>query len=91
MPSSSATDIQSVVAGLWEAISRGELVANQRLIEKDICEEYGASRGTVRAALTALDAEGLVERIQNRGARVRSVSLAEAIEILEVRSLLEAH
>jgi DNA-binding GntR family transcriptional regulator len=90
MSRSSSTDIQPVVAGLREAISRGELVANQRLIEQDICDEYEASRGTVRAALAELATEGLVERIQNRGARVRSVSIAEAIEILEVRSALEA-
>ncbi|WP_104045089.1 GntR family transcriptional regulator [Arthrobacter sp. ZGTC412] len=91
MSRSSSTDIQPVVAGLREAISKGELVANQRLIEQDICDEYRASRGTVRAALAELATEGLVERIQNRGARVRSVSISEAIEILEVRSLLEAH
>lgn len=90
MSRSSSTDIQPVVAGLREAIARGEIVANQRLIEQDICEEYGASRGTVRAALAELATEGLVERVQNRGARVRSVSIAEAIEILEVRSVLEA-
>ena len=34
-------------------------------------------------------AEGLVERIQNRGARVRAISLDEAIEITEVRMALE--
>ena len=90
MSRSTSTDMQPVVAGLREAISKGELVANQRLIEQDICEQYSASRGTVRAALAELAAEGLVERIQNRGARVRSVSVEEAIEILEVRSLLEA-
>lgn len=90
MSRSSSTDIQAVVAALREAIAKGELVANQRLIEQDICEDYGASRGTVRAALAELATEGLVERIQNRGARVRSVSISEAIEILEVRSVLEA-
>jgi len=84
------TDTQTVVTELRGAISRGELVPNQRLIEQDICAAYGASRATVRAALAELTTEGLVERIQNRGARVRAVPVSEAIEILEVRAALEA-
>ncbi|TKA12559.1 GntR family transcriptional regulator [Actinacidiphila oryziradicis] len=43
----------------------------------------------MRNALVQLATEGLVERIQNRGARVRAVSLHEAIEITEVRMALE--
>jgi DNA-binding GntR family transcriptional regulator len=43
----------------------------------------------VRGALFDLANEGLVERVQNRGARVRAVSLDEAIEISEVRMVLE--
>lgn len=43
----------------------------------------------MRTALVQLASEGLVERVQNRGARVRAVSLEEAIEITEVRMALE--
>ena len=68
---------------------RGEFAANQRLIESDLSERFGASRGNVRTALVQLSSEGLVERMQNRGARVRAVSLEEAIEITEVRMALE--
>ncbi|QCU79520.1 GntR family transcriptional regulator [Citricoccus sp. SGAir0253] len=73
-----------------EAIFAGELVPNQRLVEADLAEAYGASRGHVRTALGELTVEGLVERIQNRGARVRSVPLEEALEIVEVRAAVEA-
>jgi DNA-binding GntR family transcriptional regulator len=72
------------------AIFAGEFVPNQRLVEADLAEMYGASRGHVRTALSELTVDGLVERIQNRGARVRSVPLEEALEIVEVRSALEA-
>jgi DNA-binding GntR family transcriptional regulator len=44
----------------------------------------------VRAALSRLEHEGLVERTPHRGARVRRISEAEAIEILEARAALEA-
>ena len=80
---------RSVVEALRDAIVDGEFAPNQRLVEADLSERFGASRGSIRTALLELGAEGLVERVQNRGARVRAVSLAEAIEITEVRMVLE--
>jgi DNA-binding GntR family transcriptional regulator len=74
---------------LRAAITSGEFAPNQRLIETELAERFGASRAGVRIALMQLTNEGLVERIQNRGARVRAVSLEEAIEISEVRMALE--
>ena len=68
-----------------DAIMRGEYAPNQRLIEVDLSEAFSASRATVRTALLELAAEGLIERLPNRGARVRAVTLEEAIEIIEVR------
>lgn len=72
-----------------EAILVGELHPGQRLIEVDLAQRFGTSRGTVREALALLENEGLAIRETNRGARVRPVSLEEAIEITEVRSVLE--
>jgi DNA-binding GntR family transcriptional regulator len=71
-------------------ILKGDLVPNQRLVEAELTEQFGVSRASVRAALSQLEAEGLVERTQNRGARVRVVSFDEAIEIAEVRRALES-
>ena len=72
-----------------EAIISGDFAPNQRLVEAELSQQFGASRASVRNALVQLASEGLVERIQNRGARVRAVSLDEAIEITEVRMALE--
>jgi len=74
---------------LRDAIVSGEYAPNQRLIEADLSASYGASRASVRTALLELGAEGLVDRLPNRGSRVRAIPLAEAIEILEVRMGLE--
>ncbi len=79
----------SVVAEVRAAILQGEYAPNQRLIETDLCERFGTSRFIARAALQELSAQGLVEFQRNRGARVRDISLDEAIEITEVRKLLE--
>ena len=83
------TDPVTVAERIRKAILDGDFSPNQRMVEADLCEEFHASRGAVRAALLDLTNQGLIERIQNRGARVRSVSLAEAIEITEVRMVVE--
>lgn len=72
-----------------DAILTGEFTASQRLVEADLTARFGASRSAVRLALVNLANEGLVERLPNRGARVRSISVDEALEIVEVRVGLE--
>ncbi|MGY1643364.1 GntR family transcriptional regulator [Geodermatophilus sp. SYSU D00703] len=74
---------------LREAITRGDLPPGHRLVEGELAESCSVTRNAVRLALDALIADGLVERIPNRGARVRTVSVAEAIEITECRAVLE--
>jgi DNA-binding GntR family transcriptional regulator len=78
-----------VTEALRAAIVAGEYGPRQRLVEIDLCERFGTSRFILRSALQELAAQGLVESQRNRGARVRDVSLAEAIEITEIRILLE--
>ena len=75
---------------LRAAIADGDLLPGARLVEADLVAMLGVSRGNVRLAIDALDAEGLVERIPNRGARVRVISIDEAIAITEARMALEA-
>jgi DNA-binding GntR family transcriptional regulator len=86
---SAAGGTEDVVDLVRTAIHEGEFAPNQRLVEADLSVQFGASRAAVRTALVQLAAEGLVERVQNRGARVRAVSLDEAIEISEVRMAVE--
>ncbi len=83
------TDPNTIAQRIRQAILDGNFSPNQRMVEADLCEEFHASRGAVRAALLDLTNQGLIERIQNRGARVRSVSLPEAIEITEIRMVVE--
>ena len=80
---------EHVVDAIRDAILAGDLVPGQRLVEAELSESLNVSRGTVRVALMDLAHEGLVERIANRGARVRIVTVDEAVHITEVRSLLE--
>jgi DNA-binding GntR family transcriptional regulator len=74
---------------LRAAIADGNLLPGARLVEADLVEMLGVSRGNARLAIDALVAEGLVERSPNRGARVRVISADEAVAITEARMALE--
>jgi DNA-binding GntR family transcriptional regulator len=74
---------------LREAIVRGDIAPDARLVEADVSSTFAMSRGAVRTALIRLEQEGLVVREPHRGARVRKVSDEEAVEILQARAVLE--
>jgi DNA-binding GntR family transcriptional regulator len=74
---------------LRAAIVRGDIAPEARLVESEISTNFKMSRGAVRTALIRLEEEGLVVREPHRGARVRKVSDDEAVEILQVRAVLE--
>jgi DNA-binding GntR family transcriptional regulator len=78
-----------ITARLRDAITRGQLMPNERLIESDLAALFGVNRANIRMALAMLDQEGLVVRERNRGARVRVVTDAEAMEIAETRLAIE--
>ena len=86
---SSAVTTTSDSDALRDAIVRGDIAPNTRLVESDLSSEFAMSRGAVRNALIRLEQEGLVVRERHRGARVRQVSDAEAVEILQARAVLE--
>jgi len=79
----------SLLDRLRIAIYRGELAPGQRLVESELAQRYDTSRGAVREALALLQNEGLVTRQRNRSAWVRPITVGEAIEILEVRAVVE--
>jgi DNA-binding GntR family transcriptional regulator len=77
-------------SALRAAIANGDLLPGARLVEADLVAMLGVSRGNIRLAIDGLAADGLVERIPNRGARVRVISAEEAVAITEARMALEA-
>lgn len=78
-----------VVDAIRDHIINAEFAPGQRLVEFELCAMFGVSRGTIRTALMDLEHQGLVERIANRGARVRVVGINEALQIAEVRLAVE--
>jgi len=83
------TETVSLLDKLRMAIYRMEFAPGQRLVESELARKYDTSRGAVREAIALLQNEGLVTRERNRSAWVRPVTIEEAIEILEVRAVVE--
>lgn len=74
---------------LRDDILTGIFPPGERLIELELSERYDVGRAAIRSALVELDAQGLVQRETNRGATVRRISVADAVEIAEARAALE--
>lgn len=79
---------EKVVDAIHRGILAGRYVPGQKLIEADLTERLGISRGPVREALKRLDAEGVVELTRHRGAYIRSLSRIETLDLLEILELL---
>lgn len=71
-------------------IMRGEIRANERIVEQNLAERFGLSRTPVREVLTRLVNEGLLIAIPNLGTFVRQYSYQEVDEVFEIRAELEA-
>ncbi|GAB3187212.1 GntR family transcriptional regulator [Nesterenkonia suensis] len=78
-----------VIDGIRDAITSGALRPGQRLTERELIEQTGVSRTSVREALTHLHAIGLVESTPGRGFRVPTLDEATVNEVYEVRAALE--
>lgn len=72
-----------------ERILSGEMVEGETIRQEALAEEYDVSRMPIREALKRLDAEGLVQLTNNRGASVTKHSLREIGEIFDLRILIE--
>src|SRR5438067_10611348 len=75
---------------LRDAILDFRFQPGERLVERTLCDRLGVSRTVVREVLRHLEAEGLVETIQNQGPAVTRPDPASAAQVYEIRALLEA-
>lgn len=80
--------LEQVVHELELEVVLGRMRPRERLIEDDLMARFGAKRHVVRSALSELEKRGLIERRQNKGARVREYSRDEVKALYEFRSEL---
>jgi GntR family transcriptional regulator of vanillate catabolism len=80
---------ETVLIQLRDLILRGEFEPGQRLAEQQLAERLGASRTPVRAALAALEGEGLVQANDTGKYLVRQYTAQEVTDAIAVRGHLE--
>jgi DNA-binding GntR family transcriptional regulator len=72
-----------------EAVISGVLRPGDKLVEGQLAEQMGTSRGPVREAIRLLEKEGLVSIEPHRGAFVTKLSVKKVREIHTLRAVLE--
>jgi len=75
---------------LRDDIVQGRLNPGERLVEKNLCERLGTTRGYVRETLKLLGADGFVKLSPGRGATVIKISPQEVKDLYEILAVLEA-
>lgn len=85
----SSTHAQRALIALRKRILGGELPGGTRLFEVALAEELGISRTPVRAALARLAEEALLDRAPGGGFVVRSFAVADVVDTIELRGVLE--
>ena len=73
-----------IVSQLRDFIVEGHLTPGSRISERDLCEKFEISRTPLREALKVLAAEGLVDLLPNRGARVRHFTEKDIRNLFEL-------
>lgn len=81
---------EQVLEQMRELIISNAIPSGDRLYEEKLAAELGVSRTPVREALHALEREGFLESIPRVGYMVKTPSLDEFEEIIEIRKALEA-
>ena len=74
---------------LRDYVVEGNIPEGGRVPERQLCEMLGISRTPLREALKVLAAEGLIELLPNRGARVRQLGKRDLEELFDMMAGLE--
>ncbi|WP_169805634.1 GntR family transcriptional regulator [Novosphingobium rosa] len=76
--------IMAVTEGLTYCIRAGQLVPGQHLVEADLTQRFGVSRGSLREGLKQLNADGIVTLSRFRGAFIAALDRKGVSDLLDV-------
>ena len=80
---------QAVADQLRDEILDGRLPAGSRLVETELAERFGVSRGPIRDALSELARAGLAVDLPRRGTFVPSLTEKDLAEVYVIRRAIE--
>jgi len=74
---------------LSNSIIEGKIKPGEKLVEKNLCQEFGISRSPLRECFRILESEGLIIINPRKGAHVREVTRKDIEDVFPVRAKLE--
>lgn len=80
-----------IAARIREAILQGELRPGEKIVERKLSEQFGASLTAIREAIITLESEGFVSKKPNAATYITQLNLPDVESIFEVRRLLEPY
>ena len=86
---STRTLVEQAVELIENLILNGEIKAGARLREQELEKRIGISRTPIREALLCLESRGMVESFPRRGSFVKTISIREISDVVEIRIALE--
>lgn len=81
----------TLLDSLRQEILLGKVKPGSFIRQNTVAKRFGVSRTPVREALKALESEGLLENLPERGYKTRKRTLRDLVEIIDVRALLEGY
>jgi len=81
--------VDDATQSLRDAILGGRLAAGARLRQLDLAAGLGISRTPIRDALGRLEQEGLIELLPHGGVRVTPLNAEQAVELYDLREVLD--
>jgi DNA-binding GntR family transcriptional regulator len=89
MATSQTVEFETILEDIEFKILSGTIRPRERLVERDLMEAYGISRGNVRKILKDLAFKHLITHSANKGAIVAEPTGKDVEDIFETRLLLE--
>ena len=80
---------EQVTQAIRMKLLTGELKSGTKIVEQEMAEELGVSRGPVREALRQIEQEGLVEYTSHVGCSVKDFTAQDVYEVYLLRANLE--
>jgi len=82
---------ERIAERLREAILDGSLPEGERLVERKLAADFGASLTAVREALIELETDGFIAKLPNSSTHVIRLTLDDVEKIVSVRAVLEGY
>ncbi len=84
-----ASQIQEIYKDIKDRILTGKYLPTSGLTETELASHYNVSRNTIKRVLLMLERENLVTVEQNKTAKIKTFTIEEVLDFLEVRERLE--